>query len=504
VTEKPCDVDLMVLINAAACVKTYRQQMKVIANELVGDIFERSASSVRVSAVTYSNEVKTIVSWSANVKSVSEFKAIFNSGWTSKMQGNGDYLSKGLAEANMMFNTQGRPGAKRVLAVITNSGDYSNANEAMNIKKATRDLRASSVDMFVHTITGYCVTPKDCLMCCPDYQFLSSYLTTSDKICANRPDANGDRPTDLMKRNNPNYNRGSPFFGQSCNAQMAYTCEGNKVADEECNKVCSCSCRQERAGVPGIEGKPGKPGQPGPDGAPGQPGLPGKTGYPGVPGAPGNPGTPGKSCIDGKPAPPGRQGPHGPANGPGQPGQPGPDGAPGPNGVPGNFGPVGGRGLPGAAGPQGVAGPQGEPGLKGKQGRPGPPGCAGKTGAAGKDGMPGKDGAPGMAGAQGKAGYKGVSGMPGKNGKIGQAGEAGDMGKAGIQGPPGIDGRQGPPGQKGRTGAPGLKGVSVKFDYSKYMSMIDAEIDAYLASFGWKFNCDCHEEDSKCTRPYRA
>merc|ERR1719500_1781626 len=95
-----------------------------------------------------------------------------------------------------MFDNKGKKGAKRVLTIITNSGDYTDSNEAKAIRKIARELRASSVELFVHSITDYCVTPKDCLMCCPDYQFLSSYITTSDKICANRPDVNGVRPTE--------------------------------------------------------------------------------------------------------------------------------------------------------------------------------------------------------------------------------------------------------------------------------------------------------------------
>jgi len=515
VQKKACDVDVIVLVNAAACVKTYRQKMKNIASQMVADMMQRHPeSNLRVSAITYSTTIETIVSWEKQVKSQSQFDHIFKRDWKDTMQGNGDFLSRGLNAASDSFSGLNK-NSKKVLVVITNSADYTNREEAEAIKQAANKLRADSVEIFVHTITKYCLTPKDCLMCCPDTKFLSSYLTTTDKICSNRPDKrlygtvtkpNGEvspaRPTEWMKENT-DY-RGGPFFGWSCNNQMSYTCEGEKVADEECHKTCKCSCTQERPGTPGDPGIQGKPGIPGPPGEDGLPGEPGKTGYPGMPGAPGSDGVPGKPCVDGKPAPPGRQGNHGKAAKPGPKSRVGEPGYPGPNGSPGNYGPPGGRGENGQPGPAGVRGKQGKPGRPGPPGPPGKPGCPGPDGDFGADGEVGEEGQPGLPGQPGPQGYAGKAGIPGKNGKIGRPGDAGDMGKIGIQGIAGIDGRQGVPGQKGRTGPKGMKGISVKFDYSRYMSLVDAEIDSYLAQFGWKFNCDCHEDDPKCTRPYQG
>jgi hypothetical protein len=514
VKSKPCDVDVIILVNAAACVKSYRKEMKNIASQMVEDIFEKHSSSsntVRISAITYSTTVKTIVSWNNNVRSKREFDQIFKNDWKDNMQGNGDFLSRGLEAASDSFDGL-NSNSKKVLMVITNSGDYHNQVEAAAIKSNAKNLRADSVEIFVHTITEYCLTPKDCLMCCPDTKFLSNYLTTTDKICSDRPDSrkfgvmqkNGQsaprRETDFRRLTHPN--QSGPFFGWSCNAQMAYTCEGEKVIDEECNKICNCSCKQERKGIAGLPGKAGKKGIKGIDGKAGQPGTPGKTGYPGMPGAPGQDGTPGKRCVDGKPAPPGRQGPHGMKARNGPPGDQGAPGAPGPNGSPGDFGAPGSPGPNGAPGALGARGPSGQPGKPGMPGKQGMPGCQGKQGEFGADGAAGRVGAPGNAGAQGQAGYKGKAGTPGKNGKVGAPGAAGAAGKAGIQGVAGIDGRQGPPGQQGLQGDQGLKGISVKFDYSRYMSLVDAEIDSYLASFGWKFNCDCSDEDDKCVRAY--
>merc|ERR1719208_500710 len=214
--------------------------------------------------------------------------------WKKSMQGNGDFLSRGLEAVYKNFDFEAP--TRKVVMVVTNSGDASNteySKEGHAIKTQARLLRGASVELFVHTITSFCVTPKDCLMCCPNMSFLTSYIATSDKVCSNKP-VDPSRPNDR-----PVNNDHAEYFGDACMEQMTYQCKGEDKAVEECNKQCTCTCNTVR------------PGRAGPRGLPGPAGDMGK------------PGKPGMACVDGENAPNGRQGPHGPAS---QPGAPGNDG----------------------------------------------------------------------------------------------------------------------------------------------------------------------------------
>lgn len=495
-TQKSCDIDLIILVNAAACVKAWRNQMKITVEQIADKAFSQAANDykLRVGVLTYSEEVRTIVDIN-DAKSYQSSRSIMQAvqtKWEKNMQGNGDFLSRGLKAVDQAFDY--KSAARKVVMVVTNSGDSSNtehSQEGKNIKDMTKQLRGKSVELFVHTITSFCVTPKDCLMCCPNMSFLTSYIATSDKVCSNKPmdpSRPNDRPADEHAK----------YFGDSCMEQMHYQCKGEEKAVEECNKQCTCTCNSVRPGRAGVIGLPGPAGEMGKPGKPGAPGASGKTGYPGMPGKAGQPGTPGKKCVNGKNAPNGRQGPHGPASTPGAPGN---DGRPGDNGPAGPAGAVGPAGAPGMQGPPGPAGARGAPGPKGaagEPGRPGKPGCFGDDGEAGPAGKPGRDGEDGPPGAMGAQGAQGAQGAAGANGEAGARGEPGAPGPAGIQGPAGIDGRQGKPGPQGQTGAPGLQGKSAKFDYSKWEFVVSREIDAFLSNFGWKFNCDCDREDPMC------
>jgi len=503
---KPCDIDMIVLFNAAACVKDYRDQIKEITHDIASQALNRANGgnyNLRLSVIGYS--AKTQVIYPMNNKQ----NKFFNQNALNSLKqdlsyfkdsslGNGDYLSNGFEAAVKTF-TNNKSEARKVVMVVTNSGD--SAGDGPRINEQANILRKMSVEMFVHTITDFCVTSKDCLMCCPDYQFLTSFIATSDKICSNKPeDLRNPQYRPNMK--NGNSGAGRYYFGDDCMDQMSYTCPA-QVGLEMCDKPCSCTCNQQRPGEPGPRGLPGLPGPVGQPGKPGPAGAPGKTGYPGMPGDAGTPGVPGKKCVDGKNAPNGRQGPHGPASTPGAPGN---DGRPGDMGPSGPAGPAGSAGAPGSQGPPGPAGARGQPGPAGgvgEPGRQGKQGCEGDDGEAGPQGKPGQDGADGNAGPMGAQGAQGVQGAAGANGEAGRQGERGAPGAPGIAGPAGIDGRQGKPGPQGAVGEQGLAGKSAKFDYSRWEYVIGREIDQYLATYGWKFNCDCHEDDPMCVpRPY--
>merc|ERR1719436_1301554 len=416
---------MVILFNAAACVKDYRDQIKMIAGDIASNALQRAINyNLRLSVIGYSAKTQVIYPKRQmqvfDEKSLHELKVNLQDFKDSSL-GNGDYLSNGFEAAIRAFENN-KSEARKVVMVITNSGD--SAGDGPRINEQANILRKMSVEMFVHTITDFCVTSKDCLMCCPDYQFLTSYIATSDKICSNKP-------YDLRE---PNYrpkmdnsNSAAYYFGDDCLDKMTYACEGQ--VDEPCNKGCTCVCDMQRPGKMGKRGLPGPPGDIGIPGKVGAPGAPGKTGYPGMPGSAGAPGTPGQPGNDGRP---GDMGPSGPA------------------------GPSGSAGAPGSQGP---------PGPAGARGQPGPAGSVGEPGRQGKPGCEGDDGPAGPMGAQGA---QGVQGAAGANGEAGRPGERGAPGAPGIAGPAGIDGRQGKPG---------------KFDYSRWEFVISREIEQYLDSY---------------------
>merc|ERR1719436_504753 len=417
---------MVILFNAAACVKDYRDQIKMIAGDIASNALQRAINyNLRLSVIGYSAKTQVIYPKRQmqvfDEKSLHELKVNLQDFKDSSL-GNGDYLSNGFEAAIRAFENN-KSEARKVVMVITNSGD--SAGDGPRINEQANILRKMSVEMFVHTITDFCVTSKDCLMCCPDYQFLTSYIERMERSCGLDRSVIPDLGY-IPKMDNSN--SAAYYFGDDCLDKMTYACEGQ--VDEPCNKGCTCVCDMQRPGKMGKRGLPGPPGDIGIPGKVGAPGAPGKTGYPGMPGSAGAPGAPGKKCVDGKNAPNGRQGPHGPASGPGQPGN---DGRPGDMGPSGPAGPSGSAGAPGSQGPPGPAGARGQPGPAGSVGEPG------------RQGKPGCEGDDGEAGPQGKPGMDGVQGAAGANGEAGRPGERGAPGAPGIAGPAGIDGRQGKP-----------------------------------------------------------
>merc|ERR1711893_351434 len=385
VPEVPCPVEVIVLLNSAACVKEYWRGMKGSTSAMIEELYNEHQGNIRVGVIAYSTEAKVIASF----KDVNNKRKLLGAVQSAEYMGHGDFISKGLDAALDMFNNLGSKSenARRVLMVMTNSGVVEKKSLAQ-VQKSSLNLRQSKVDIMVNTITAECTEQKACLSCCPDFNFLQRYITTRDRICA------ADKPNRY----------------RDCISKINYRCPG-KAPQQKCkSRQCTCECKQ-KTGPMGPMGAPGVPGAPG---KPGRIGLPGANGRSGMDGAPGLPGKAGANGVDGLSsndvAPNGRQGPTGAPGSQGPRGPPGKKGLPGPQGAPGN---------PGRNGAPGACGDKGAPGQPGARGKPGLPGDAGKRGDAG------------AAGPKGQPGPRGVAGVPGR------------------QGPPGPDGQRGPQGKPG-------------------------------------------------------
>jgi len=483
---KTCDVDLIVLISAAACVKDYVNDMKVTVASMVGDYFngQYAGSNSRVSLISYSTEAHTISQMTSNSREAISMLEL----WDYKNQLNGDKLGNGLKAVYEAFQNN-HSNHKKALIVLTNGG-VKEGRDGDESHEYSLKLRSLGVDIMVNTITPYCETQKDCLMCCPDKQFLQSVLATTDRICDNSQkvfvDGRGDVPYWNANGRDGKYYKG-------CLKHLKHTCVQEPTFSSEvnqCSKNCECECSSVRPGMPGIPGPDGRPGVNGAPGAPGADGDNGRSGIPGMPGSNGNPGPDGQGCVNGKDGHDGRQGPVGPCGNSGStgaPGIPGDDGNQGPAGVPGEIGDKGGRGPPGDNGPRGPAGPAGSCGPKGEPGQPGQPGQPGNPGPDGDAGAPGQPGSDGQPGAPG---LPGAAGQPGRPGECGRPGQPGSQGSRGIPGVNGIDGRQGPVGAPGDIGSRGLAGRSGRIDYNQYRAIVQDEVNTYLRNYGWKFTCD--------------
>jgi len=488
-----CDVDLVILISAAACVKDYVKEMKTRVMSILDDYFDHQDNwsdsyagyGSRVSIISYST--KTNIIFNMN-QGLDQAKAAI-AAWDYTQQLNGDKLGVGLEEVYNMFNAN--PSAhKKALIVLTNGGIKDSERDGGKTHSYSLKLRSLGVDIMVNTITDYCEVQKDCLMCCPDKAFLQSVLATSDRICDNSekvfiPQQGYVRAYDAPGKEGK--------FYRGCLEHLKHQCAEAPTLEpgmDQCGKQCSCVCDSVRPGIPGIPGPPGQDGVSGLPGAPGAPGPDGKSGIPGNPGSPGNPGPDGKSCIDGQDGNPGRQGVVGECGLPGSAGSiglPGANGNAGPAGAPGPIGEKGGPGAPGNEGPQGPAGPAGPCGEKGA---PGAPGSIGQPGNPGSDGDAGPPGLPGNDGQPGQPGLPGPAGQPGRPGECGRPGAPGSPGSRGIPGVNGVDGRQGPTGAHGSIGSRGVPGRAGRIDYSVYRSIVQEEVNAFLAGYGWTFTCD--------------
>lgn len=494
---RPCDMDLVIMISGAACIKNYQQKIKNRVGSILKEIYEENdhfrVRNKRVGIVVYSNSVESVFELNSNHHSVNAMMKKMQAFNFAKNHLRGDKVELGLNYVSKLFKNSN---AKKNLIVIANDVTLTAENREQ-AEDSIQNLRSLGVDITVNTVTDYCIVDgSECLFCCPKVEILE-FFTPASRICSNKPFKvnNGDEP--FTRKYLQKLGNADKYF-QDCTEHYKATCE-ERVYTEECQKDCTdCTCSYDYTPRVGEKGLPGPPGNPGRDGTPGGPGIPGRTGLPAMPGVPGTPGRPGKTCVNGQPAPDGRQGEHGPDNYDGEVGVPGRPGMPGPFGPPGNAGrpgPDGGVGENGHPGPQGS---RGKPGPNGPPGPPGTPGCEGPDGEVGAPGSKGRPGPEGRPGEPGKQGYPGLQGAPGKNGNPGANGRDGEKGDRGIDGVSGIDGRQGPVGDKGLQGARGLSGISVRFDYRKWQSVIEEEIDIYLSAYGWKFDCTCHEQDPRC------
>merc|ERR1719190_226611 len=311
---------MIVLFNAAACVKDYRDQIKEITHDIAAQALNRAnggSYNLRLSVIGYSGKTQEIYPMNNKQNKFFNQNALNSlkqdlSYFKDSSLGNGDYLSNGFKAAVETFQNN-KSEARKVVMVVTNSGD--STGDGPKINEQANILRKMSVEMFVHTITDFCVTSKDCLMCCPEYQFLTSYIATSDKICSNKP---MDLRDPQYRPNNRGSNNGAGryYFGDDCMDQMSYTCPA-QVGLEMCDKPCECVCNQQRPGRiggiglpgrPGLIGKPGKPGSAGAPGSQGPPGPAGPRGQPGKAGGVGEPGRPGKPGCEGEDGEAGPQG----------------------------------------------------------------------------------------------------------------------------------------------------------------------------------------------------
>lgn len=478
-----CNVDLVILISAAACVKDYVNQIKGRASQMIDEFLPNAdrlspyaGHASRVGIISYSTDTVNIHELDQSVDDIHENLA----NWDYTQQLNGDMLGKGLEAAYNMFSSSSR-GSKRAMIVITNGG-VNDKQRDQDVSKYTTKLRQMGVDIMAHTITEHCDVKKDCLMCCPDKHFLTSVLATSDRVCDNSfKSFDEDLGQDVRRYESNNYYR-------QCLENIVSQCKGQRQLDgDSCHRSCDCTCRQVRRGIPGLPGAKGTPGLNGRQGNPGQDGQDGLSGMPGVPGNAGADGRPGEPCINGQAAPNGRQGP---AGRPGSAGPRGVDGTQGERGITGPVGHPGAKGTvgrPGAPGPEGNQGPRGAQGPQGDKGEPGSQGCPGAQGKAGEDG---KNGATGPRGADGEQGPQGVKGPAGKPGMPGLCGDAGDAGAPGLNGEPGVaghDGRQGAAGERGDKGVKGKPGKAGRMDYSNYVAIIREEILVFLNNYGWRF-----------------
>jgi len=488
-----CDVDLVILISAAACVKEYVKDMKMRVMSILDDYFNQNdndwnldyaGEGSRVAIISYSS--KTNVIFNMN-KGLDDAKAAI-ANWDYKKQLNGDKLGAGLEEAYKMFDAN-RSSNKKALIVMTNGGIKDSDRDGGKTHSNSLKLRSLGVDIMVNTITDYCEVQKDCLMCCPDKAFLQSVLATSDRICDNSekvfiPGQGYVRAYDAPGLEGKFYRGCLEHLKHQCAVKPSF--EGM----DQCGKSCNCVCDSVRPGIPGLPGPAGRDGLSGQPGAPGAPGPDGKSGIPGLPGSPGNAGPDGQKCVNGQDGNPGRQGPGGECGIKGQTGAPGitgDSGNAGPAGAPGPIGDKGSAGQPGNDGPQGPAGPAGPCGEKGLPGDKGP---QGQQGNPGPDGEPGAPGLPGSDGQTGPQGLPGPAGQPGRPGECGRPGAPGAQGVRGINGVAGVDGRQGPTGAPGPIGSRGLPGRAGRIDYSTYRSIVQDEVNIFLQNYGWTFTCD--------------
>jgi len=485
-----CNVDVILLISAAACVKDYINNMKITGKKIIDDIEKRQSTvgdnglyqigqQARIGIITYSTSSHVVHNLNTPATS-SELKHQLDQ-YDYQNQGEGDFIGNGLEAAYNMFNEGQKSGSgRRALIIMANGGTKDKDSDKLHTY--TSKLRQISVDIMVNTITEQCDTRKDCLMCCPDLPFLTSNLATTDRVCDNRlvPDEENVGQKKRPYANGLWYNQ--------CLDHLSYSCKGPKqVVGEECNKECTCECKQMSQGLSGRQGIAGRLGPDGPAGRNGAAGQPGKSGLPGMPGQSGSAGSDGQVAIDGLDGPNGRQGLVGNMGTNGQRGSDGNAGEPGLTGPPGV---VGKKGAPGARGNPGAPGLRGPPGLagdNGKRGLRGDDGLQGQTGDHGVDGEKGANGDNGEDGEDGPQGYPGNDGINGEPGLCGDMGEDGVAGSKGIPGVDGHDGRQGAPGPKGARGDQGLPGIQGKIDYKQYSSVIVEEIRHYLNNYGWKF-----------------
>merc|ERR1712014_324210 len=440
VPEVPCPIEIIILMNSAACVKEYWNGMRGSTAGMIDELFKQH-ENIRIGVVKYSTKAEVVSSF----RTKAEHKTLNEIVLNAKYMGHGDFINKGLNQALDMFsnNDQRLPNTRKVLMVMTNSGGVEKHSLA-KVKAATLKLRQASIDMMVTTITGECKEQKACLSCCPDFNFLQKYITTRDRICAGQP-----------KLGVPRY--------LECLSKMNYMCPGSGPQPGKCRKRgCDCECQQKKGpmglmGPPGYQGQPGQPGRSGMDGKPGSPGKAGINGEDGLSSRDVAP-----NGRQGKTGATGSQGPRGP------PGPPGPDGA--------ECGPMG------PSGSRGVPGPDGAHGNPGENGQPGARGAPGQRGAPGKKGHPGPQGAPGNPGQNGAPGKCGEVGRPGQPGSRGKPGLPGDAGNKGTPGTPGSKGQQGP------RGGPGPPACAISLN--SYQYIIKEEIQRKLASYPHTFRCN--------------
>merc|ERR1712001_420818 len=217
-TQKMCNVEVVILLNSAACVKDFWQKMLNHQTNTIIDKYhsDRSQSSLKIAIHSYSEEAWQIhptaqedssnlgdftdITWSSGQQGYQSIKQAIRraSGQSSghightklgEYQGQGDYIHVGLQRVNEMFQQHGAKDAsgnldsktRRILYIITNSGVIKGDLNGQSVKAAfdgeMGSLQDNKVDIYVNTVSQRCPTPKACLSCCPDIQFLTKHIT---------------------------------------------------------------------------------------------------------------------------------------------------------------------------------------------------------------------------------------------------------------------------------------------------------------------------------------
>merc|ERR1712174_36920 len=92
VPEVPCPVEVIVLLNSAACVKEYWRGMKGSTSAMIEELYNEHQGNIRVGVIAYSTEAKVIASF----KDVNNKRQLLGAFQSAEYMGHGDFISKGL------------------------------------------------------------------------------------------------------------------------------------------------------------------------------------------------------------------------------------------------------------------------------------------------------------------------------------------------------------------------------------------------------------------------